>query len=63
MADHDEDLILHEIIISRLIDKDGNRAFRVRHTQDFNFVDALGLLEAAKWELFDMQSRNIRRCD
>lgn len=56
----DKDVILQEIVIRRILDADGNRIFQTTHSEDFTFVDTLGLLEAAKWELFHLQSQYTR---
>jgi hypothetical protein len=43
---------LTEIIITRSIDEQGRSLFAVELERDFNLVEALGLLEAAKWDIY-----------
>jgi len=58
MTQEHAEVILSEVTVTRILDGNGVRVFRVKYSEDFNFVDGLGLLEAAKWELFDRQSRS-----
>ena len=46
------ELELTEIKITRSIDEHGRQLFAVEIPKDFNFVEVLGLLEAAKWDIY-----------
>lgn len=46
------ELELTEIRITRSIDEHGRQLFGVEMNEDFNFVEVLGLLEAAKWDIY-----------
>jgi hypothetical protein len=47
-----DDVTLTEIKITRSIDERGRQLFSVEMNRDFNFVEVLGLLEAAKWDIY-----------
>ena len=46
-----DDITLTEITITRKIREDGQQVFSVGMEREFSFVEALGLLEAAKWDI------------
>jgi hypothetical protein len=46
------ELELTEIKIVRSIDEQGRQLFSVEIPKDFNFIEVLGLLEAAKWDIY-----------
>jgi hypothetical protein len=50
------ELELTEIKITRSIDEHGRQLFSVEVNQDFNFIEVLGLLEAAKWDIYQRVS-------
>jgi hypothetical protein len=41
-----------EITITRLINPDGQLGLKVTTPEQFSFVEALGLLAAAQWQMF-----------
>lgn len=47
---------LTEIVINRTIDENGKQLFSVALEKDFNFIEVLGLLEAAKWNVYQRVS-------
>jgi hypothetical protein len=47
-----EPITTMEITITRLITPDGQLGMKVTTPEQFSFVEALGLLAAAQWQLF-----------
>lgn len=41
-----------EITVSRVITSDGQMAIKVRTPEHFSHVEALGMMEAAKWTIW-----------
>lgn len=54
MAQDDlNDVVLQRITITRQLKADGAETYRVEYDADINFVADLGLLEAAKHDLYE----------
>lgn len=53
------DITLTEIRITRKIREDGQQIFSVTLDKEFSFVEALGLLEAAKWDIHQRMIKTI----
>jgi hypothetical protein len=53
------DLVIQEITVSRHITEDGGQGFSVAMNENTSFIDALGLLDAARWELFKQMSERF----
>jgi hypothetical protein len=49
-------LTVFEIRITRIIDSRGEQGFTVQMPEEFSFVEALGLLDAARWQLFQQMT-------
>jgi|LakMenEpi03Aug12_release.lakeMendotaPanAssembly.Ray.scaffolds.fasta_scaffold4425973_1 hypothetical protein len=47
-----EPITTMEITITRLINPDGQLGLKVTTPEQFSFVEALGLLAAAQWQMF-----------
>lgn len=50
-VDDDDNLTVFEMIIRRTIDSNGNYGFRVTMPHQFSFIEAMGMLGAAQWQL------------
>jgi hypothetical protein len=46
-----EPVILQQIVITRSLQPDGTETYRIDYEGGVGWVDGLGLLEAAKWDL------------
>ena len=46
-----------EITISRFISHDGQLGFTMTTPEEFSFIESLGLLAAAQWQLYDQMTR------
>jgi hypothetical protein len=53
----ESDVTLIELTLSRVIDENGRIGVRVKTPENFNAVEALGVIEAAKFWLFSEMSR------
>jgi hypothetical protein len=53
MEDDDENLTTLEVKLVRYINADGKMAFRMVTPPEYNVVEILGLLEAAKFTVFN----------
>ena len=53
MTDH---VTVSEISISRIIAPDGQLGFILTTPEKFSFIEVLGLLEAAKWQLYSQMT-------
>lgn len=52
----DNSMTTIEITVSRVIMADGQMAIKVRTPEQFSHVEALGMMEAAKWTIWrDME--------
>ena len=62
MRDYDEvfpdekPLVTFELTLSRTIHPDGQQGFVLSTPEKFSFIEALGLLEAGKWQLYKQMS-------
>jgi hypothetical protein len=54
-----DDLVFQEISVSRHIRPDGAQGFSVAMNENTSFIEALGLLDAARWELFKQMSERF----
>jgi hypothetical protein len=54
-------LTLFEVTIARTISPDGEQGMILSTPEKFSFVEVLGLLEAAKWQLFRQMSERYGR--
>jgi hypothetical protein len=52
----DNDLVFQEISVSRHISPEGGHGFSISMNENTSFIEALGLLDAARWELFKQMS-------
>jgi hypothetical protein len=52
-------LVFQEISVSRHIRPDGAQGFSVAMNENTSFIEALGLLDAARWELFKQMSERF----
>ena len=53
MSEEDGHIVVMELTIGRVIDSEGNQGFYLSTDRDsYSFVEVLGLLEAAKWKLY-----------
>ncbi len=46
-----------EITVTRVINPDGQLGLKVTTPEQFSFVEALGLLAAAQWQLFHQMTQ------
>jgi hypothetical protein len=46
-----------EITITRIINPDGQFGFTVNTPERFSFIETLGLLSAAQWQLYEQMTR------
>lgn len=53
---NEQPLVVFEITIRRTIQPDGQNGFMLEMPEEFSFVEGLGLLETAKWHLFNQMS-------
>jgi hypothetical protein len=51
-----EPLVTLEVRLSRVIDEEGRMAVKIQFPEMFNAVEVLGLLEAAKWHIYQGMS-------
>ena len=51
-----EPLSLFALTITRTIHPDGQQGFVLTTPETFSFVEVLGLLEAAKWQIFQQMT-------
>jgi hypothetical protein len=52
-----EALTTMEITVTRVINPDGQLGLKVTTPEQFSFVEALGLLAAAQWQLFHQMTQ------
>lgn len=52
-----EPLTLFEVTIARTIHADGQQGFILSTPEQFSFIEVLGLLDAAKWQIFHQMSQ------
>jgi hypothetical protein len=51
-----EPMKVFEITITRTIHPDGQQGFSVTMPEEFSFIEGLGLLDAARWTLFQQMT-------
>lgn len=56
----DDDLVYQKISVSRHIRPDGAQGFSITMNENTSLIDALGLLDAARWELYEQMSERFR---
>ena len=56
----DDDLVFQKISVSRHITPGGNQGFSIIMDENTSIIEALGLLEAARWELFTQMTERYR---
>lgn len=57
MGEHEiEPVSLFEVTLTRTIHPDGELGFVMSTPEKFSFVEVLGLLEGARWQLFRLMS-------
>jgi len=49
-------LVTLEVRLARVIDEEGRMAVKIEFPREFNAVEVLGLLEAAKWHIYNGMS-------
>ena len=54
-------MVTFELILTRTIQPDGQQGFIMSTPQEFSFVEALGLLEAGRWQLFKQMNDQYGR--
>ena len=59
------DIPIAQIVITRTLLENGHLGFTVQHTpKSVSFVETLGLLDAARWRVYEEMTRQYRKdCD
>lgn len=52
-----EPMVTFEIKIRRVINPDGQQGFHLTMPENYSFIEAMGLLDAAKWQMFHQMSQ------
>jgi|LakMenE18May11ns_1017448.scaffolds.fasta_scaffold7479509_2 hypothetical protein len=55
-----DDLVYQRITVARHIAPNGAQGFTVAMDENTSLIEALGLLDAARWELFAQMSERFR---
>jgi len=52
----EEAMTVFEIRIKRIISADGQQGFTLTMPDQYSFIEAMGLLDAAKWQMFQQMT-------
>lgn len=57
--DDEQVMTVFEIRIRRIIAPDGQQGFTVTLPEEFSMIEGLGLLDAARWQLYHQMSQRF----
>jgi hypothetical protein len=52
----EEAMTVFEIRIKRIISANGQQGFTLSMPEEYSFIEAMGLLDAAKWQMFQQMT-------
>lgn len=61
--DENNAIEVYSVTLTRTINNDGQQGFTMTTPQQFSFIEVMGLLEAAKWQLFNQMTKRYGGLD